>query len=226
VNDTPMMKINARFLYLSGQALAQQSIVVLSLVDEGDTYAEWQRLPVTDLVSDPGIFDAFPVNYDSIRSAILDGLTDEVSRFAAVRGLQITSVDGDDQIDWTLAVKPVDRSDVQELETAIANLSRWLDGAPGGPWHAVRDDPEELGWFVHGEFGPLVTTGYVGNNDSKPTAHLIAALQRTARVQMGMLRRALRRVEESYPFTVWPPTVLDAIDLARALNAEAGPQGE
>ena len=116
---------------------------------------------------------------------------------------------------------------IAELEQAISNLSGWLDASQDGPWTAQQEESGDLAWFVDGAHGPVVTTGYVGYRESEPHAHLIAGLQRTAGVQLTILRNALATVQKPlavapayWAHLTWPPAALTALDLARALNTK------
>jgi hypothetical protein len=110
---------------------------------------------------------------------------------------------------------PNPRAEEAELiREAITTLEGWGDGETTAPgkWTAVRDDPQQLGWFVHADWGVVVTTGYVGNRDSEPTAHAIAGLHRAIRPQAKILRAALTNIE-----TLHDDDWANAVELAQEL---------
>lgn len=192
----------------------ESSVAVFSTVDEDGTVmtSPHQVLCSTLLRefrdSAPGLRDSF---YDVSR-IIAAGIEPLVDRFAWDSKLIVTG--RPNTFDWS--VWPSAETGVWALEigSAIDGLTELVTGAVGGDWRAVRDEPDELGWFVHGEFGAFLTTGYVGNRDSGPTAQLIAALHRTVPAQMAILNDALASLDNEEPY----PAYRRGLELAQQLN--------
>jgi hypothetical protein len=75
----------------------------------------------------------------------------------------------------------------ETIAAAIEKLEGLKVAVAPAPWTAVRSEAD-LSWQVHcSEWGHVLSTGYVGNGDSQPTAELIAMLHGTIDAQLAIL---------------------------------------
>jgi len=103
-------RINAYFTGVTetdeGDFLTEDSVAVISTVDEDDQYTEVLRLAASDVI--PVVeFTLDPDEYDIIFDRIVDELDSTVEEYTTDNGLMITGRDAVDQFFWDVA--PVER---------------------------------------------------------------------------------------------------------------------
>lgn len=115
---------------------------------------------------------------------------------------------------------------VEKLQAAIERLEELrADSAPGA-WTTYRDEGS-LGWYVNSsEHGRVLSTGYVGNNDSKSHADLIVTLHSTIPALLAILRDIAERYRKFPPASEpgWEPkapSTVNALALATAILGES-----
>lgn len=111
------------------------------------------------------------------------------------------------------APTPVTDDKFGDLRAALAAV------APA-PWSAQRSEIR-LEWWVHCDrFGPMLTTGYVGNNDARPMAEYLAVSRNTLPMLLSEHDRLAKKLEEA-------ETILaEARKLADLWNKYNEPAGE
>lgn len=130
----------------------------------------------------------------------------------------------EEQPDWLVQEQQGHLQDVARRVTPerLAAIRERIDGVEDlGAWTARRDE-EKLKWMVDcGEYGPMFSTGYVGNRESKPIAEFAAHARQDLPDLLGEVER-LREEEEGLDDLVGRQGDI----LTRAANALNGPPPE
>lgn len=70
-------------------------------------------------------------------------------------------------------------NEIAPNDDKFGDLRAALAAVAPAPWSAQRSEIR-LEWWVHCDrFGPMLTTGYVGNNDARPMAEYLAVSRNT-----------------------------------------------
>lgn len=102
-------------------------------------------------------------------------------------------------------------------ETTAA-LRAALTAVGGGPWTAVRDEPRLEWWVCCEQFGPILNAGYVGNNDARPLAQLLASMFNDLPALLDELEQ-LRALHPTAPAPPVPRTFDERMAFEQAFDA-------